>query len=410
MPTCRRFIALTVLLFPAFANAGDWPQLRGPNGAAASDDAKLPVHWSDANILWKTPLPGPGISSAVVSGDGVYLTYSNADGTERTLARYSAKTGQEEWKQTLPFSSNKKHPKNSYATGTPATDGERVVALFADDRKFLVCCYSSDGKSLWQKDVGGFHAEHGFGSSPIIAGGKVIVVKEPDGASTLFAFDVKTGDKLWQTDYRVRRATYSTPIVYHGTGGETCLVCSHSLTGLAGYDLATGKRLWKCDGFELRTVGMPIQSGTIVAATAGEGGSGKTFLAVDLASSPTGNAELQPAYVLNKGIPYCPTPVAVGGRFYFVTDGGVAGCVDAKTGKSVWSERIGAKHAASPVFAYGAIFFVAESGAMTIIKPGDKLERVAEFSLPDHFLATPAVADGKMYLRGDEKLWCLGAQ
>src|SRR5205085_9902572 len=135
--------------------------------------------------------------------------------------------------------------------------------------------YSPTGELLWQKDVGGFNGEHGAGGSPIIDSGKVFFTKEQDGASSLYAFDVKSGEKIWQTDYTVKRATYSTPIVFRGHGGADCLVCSHSLTGLAGYDLATGKRLWKCDGFEVRTVGMPVQVGSIVAATAGAGGSGK---------------------------------------------------------------------------------------------------------------------------------------
>ena len=319
MSSCRRLIALTVGLRvrPSMCQAGDWPQLRGPNGSATTEDAKLPIQWSDSNILWKTPLPGLGVSSAVVSGDAVYLTFANPDGTQRTLARYDAKTGKEVWRRTLSFSTHKKHSKNSYATATPATDGERVAVLFADQEKFLVVVYSSKGDELWRNDVGGFSGEHGAGGSPIIEAGKVYFAKEQDGASSLFAFDLKTGMKVWQTDYSVKVATYSTPIVYRGPDGQTCLVCSHSHTGLAGYDLATGKRLWKCDGFELRTVGMPVQAGTIVAATAGQGGSGKMLLAVDLSSSPTGDAELQPAYTLQRGIPYCTTPVAVGDRLLF---------------------------------------------------------------------------------------------
>jgi outer membrane protein assembly factor BamB len=345
-----------------------------------------------------------------VSGEAVYLTYANADGTERTLVRFKAQTGAEDWKRTLPFSTHKKHRKNTYATATPATDGERVAVLFADQQKFLVVVYSSKGDELWRKDVGGFNAEHGSGGSPIIEGGKVYFTKEQDGASSLYAFDLKTGEKAWQTDYSVKRATYSTPIIYRGPDGQTCLVCSHSLTGLAGYDLSTGKRLWKCDGFELRTVAMPVQTGTIVAATAGEGNSGKMLLAVDLASSPTGDAELQPLYTVQKGIPYCTTPVAVGSRLYFVTDTGIAGCLDAKTGNSLWAERLRGQFSASPVYAHGVVFFLSENGDVTAIKPGDKLERLANFHVDDRFLATPAVADGKMYLRGESNLWCIGAK
>jgi outer membrane protein assembly factor BamB len=411
MSFCRRLIALAVgFVSSAMCQAGDWPQLRGPNGSAATDDAKLPIQWSDSNILWKTPLPGLGVSSAVVSGDALYLTFANPDGTQRTLARYNAKTGKEVWRRTLSFSTHKKHDKNSYATATPATDGERVVVLFADQEKFLVVVYSSRSDELWRNDVGGFSGEHGAGGSPIIEAGKVFFAKEQDGASSLFAFDLTTGKKVWQTDYSVKVATYSTPIVYRGPDGQTCLVCSHSHTGLAGYDLATGKRLWKCDGFELRTVGMPVQAGTIVAATAGQGGSGKMLLAVDLSSAPTGDAELQPAYTLQRGIPYCTTPVAVGDRFYFVMDNGAAGCLDAKSGKTMWSDRLGSPHSASPVYAHGVLFFLSENGEVNVTKPGDKLERVANFKLGDRFLATPAVADGKMYLRGESNLWCIGAK
>jgi outer membrane protein assembly factor BamB len=411
MPSCRRSCAPAMaLLLTASLHAGDWPQLRGPNGAAASTDGELPIRWSDSNILWKAPLPGLGVSSAVVSGDGLYLTYANADGTKRSLARHDPKTGKEVWKQTLSFATHKKHKKNSYATATPATDGERVVALFGDTDKFVAACYAADGKPLWQKDVGGFQGEHGAGGSPIIEAGKVYFAKEQDGGSSLFCFDLKTGDKIWQTDYTVERATYSTPIVYRSPDGRSCLVCSHSYSGLAGYDLATGKRLWKCDGFEKRTVGMPVQAGSIVAATAGEGSNGRTFLAVDLSSFPTDAAALPPAYTVTRGIPYCPTPIAVNDRFYFVTDVGVAGCLDARTGKSLWSQRLGKPHSASPVFANGALFFVSEGGDVAAVMPGDKLEKLATFHLDDYFLATPAVANGRMYLRGEKHLWCIGAK
>src|SRR5262245_37553805 len=148
-----RFAPLTIALValtPTRGPAGDWPQLRGPNGAATSDDAKVPIHWSDSNILWKTPLPGLGVSSAVVNGDAVYVTYANADGTERTLARYNAKTGAEEWKKSQAFHSHKKHAKNTYATATPAAEGDRVVVLFADTEKFIVAAYSAKGDLLWQ--------------------------------------------------------------------------------------------------------------------------------------------------------------------------------------------------------------------------------------------------------------------
>lgn len=387
----------------------DWPHLRA-HGGLANGETKLPVKWSDENVLWKTPLKGLGVSSAIVSGDAVYLTFANADGTKRTLARFNVKTGGEEWTRTLDFQTHKLHKKNSFATATPATDGERVVTLFADKQSFVVECFDLDGKELWKQDVGGFHGEHGSGGSPIIEAGKVYFAKEQDGASAIYAFDLKTGDKVWQTDYSVDKATYSTPMIYRGADGAKQLVLSHSFQGLAGYDLATGKRLWKCDGFNNRTVGMPVQAGSIVISTAGEGSNGRTLLAVDLASQPTGDVELQPAYTITRGIPYCSTPIAVGERLYSVTDVGVAACFNAKTGEPIWSERLGGPHSASPVFANGAIFFVAENGDVNAIKPGDRLQRIAKFHLDDHFLATPAVANGKMYLRGEAHLWCVGAK
>lgn len=387
----------------------DWPSLRG-DGATAKDETALPVKWSDANILWKTKLPGLGVSSASVAGDAIYLTYANADGTKRTLARYSAKTGAEEWKQTLDFQTHKLHKKNSFATATPATDGERVVTLFADKQRFVVVCFGSDGKELWTHDVGGFNGEHGAGGSPILLDGCVCFTKEQDGASSLFCYDMKSGDKKWQTDYVVDKATYSTPIVYRASDGKKQIVCSHSYQGLAGYDPATGKRLWKCDGFDRRTVGMPVQAGSVVAATCGEGSNGRMLLAVDLATTPSAEAELQPAFTVGKGIPYCTTPIAVGGRLYFVTDIGVAGCLDAKAGKSIWSDRLGGPHSASPVFANGAIFFISEKGEVIALRPSEKMERIAKFNLPDRFLATPAIANGRMYLRGEDNLWCIGAQ
>src|SRR5579884_4254494 len=193
---CWRLLLALVALLSAYglAGAGDWPRFRGPNGAGIAADKDVPVKWTEENILWKTPIPGMGHSSPIVCKGRVFLQSASENGGERWLLCLDAGKGEILWKACSPGGPAKKHPLNSFASSTPTSDGERVYAAFWDGRAIHLGAYDfKDGRPVWEKDLGSYTSQHGFGHSPVVIDGKVILANDQDGASHLLAFDARSG-------------------------------------------------------------------------------------------------------------------------------------------------------------------------------------------------------------------------
>lgn len=415
-----RFWLAFVILLPAcgLAGAGDWPRFRGPNGAGIAADKDVPVEWTEENILWKTPIPGIGHSSPTVCKGRVFLQSASDNGGERWLLGLDAGTGEILWKARSPGARVKKHSLNSFASSTPATDGERVYAAFWDGKAVHLGAYDfKDGKPIWEKGLGSFTSQHGFGHSPMLVDGKVILANDQDGASHLLAFDAKSGDKVWQTERTPYRACYSTPFVYvkpDRIHRKELIVASTA--GITGYNPADGKAnwwyTWKFARMPLRTVSSPIVAGNLVIATSGDGAGDRDVIAVKLGGKgDVTNINLVWKNRERKYFPYVPCFLALGNHLYSVSDTGFAACHVAETGEEVWRERLCREvegFLASPILVDGKVYAVAKNGMVYVFEAAPKFKLLARNRIGEAVSSTPAVADNRLFLRDATHLFCIG--
>jgi outer membrane protein assembly factor BamB len=410
-----RFLLALSLVFSALglADAGDWPRFRGPNGTGIVADKDVPVKWTDDNILWKTQLPGIGHSSPIVHGGRVFVQSASKDGKQRWLLCLDAVKGDILWKTPAEGNRARKHNLNSFASSTPATDGQRVYAAFWDGTNIHLGAFDiKDGKPIWQKDLGSFVSQHGFGHSPMVVDGKVILANDQDGSAHLLAFDAKSGDKLWETERKAFRTCYSTPLVHVKPNGDKELIVA-STAGITGYNPADGKANWwynwKFRGMALRTVGSPIVAGNLAIATSGDGRGDRDVIAVKLGGKGEVSAD-HLAWQNRKPypFPYVPCLLAHGDYLYSVHDKGVASCHVAATGEEVWKERLDTGFTASPILVAGKVYAVANNGTVYVFAAEPKFKKLAENALGESVSSTPAVADNRLYVRGDKHLFCIG--
>ncbi|MGL6072891.1 MAG: PQQ-binding-like beta-propeller repeat protein [Fimbriiglobus sp.] len=402
-----RAVLLGVVCVAMVAMGADWPRFRGPNGLGISEDA-VPTTWDDKNnVLWKTPIPGQGNSSPIVVKGKVFLQSSTQDATARMLIRVDVATGKVDWTKSRPGTKAHTHKKNSMASSTPASDGERVYCIFWDGENVLLVAYSFDGEEVWAKTLGGYVSDHGVGMSPVVIGKTVYVNYDQDGAAKLLAFDAKTGEKRWEENRKPNRACYSSPLVRESNGQSE--IINASTMSVTGYDPDTGSVkwnwVWKFDGKELRMVGSPIVIGDTLIASCGDGAGSRSTVALKL-----GGEQPKLLWEKKRDTPYVPCLLVKDEHVYWVTDGGFAACAEVSSGKTLWSERILTKAvSASPILVKGQIIAVAEDGKAVVFTATPKgFEKIAENTLPDTVFATPATADGKLYIRGNGHLYCIG--
>jgi outer membrane protein assembly factor BamB len=399
-----------LLLLSAVAAGADWPRFRGPNGTGTSDDKDVPVTFSDAeNVLWKADLGGRGNSSPVVSGGRVYLQTAAASGSKRSLLCLDAASGRKLWERDAPGTRVKTHDKNTLASSTPACDGQRVYAAFWDGAAIALCAYSTAGDLAWKQSLGAFESQHGAGLSPVVYEGVVFVNLDQDGAAALLAFDAKSGEKLWQKERPAFRACYSTPFLLDGE-----LIVA-STAGITAYRPKTGEEVWRFvwdfskGRMPLRTVSSPIASNGLVFATSGDGAGDRWAIAVKVGGKGTLPRSAL-AWENRKTLPYVPTLLALGEHLYSVNDVGIAACHVAATGEEVWSHRLADKVAftASPVLIDGKVYAASENGRVFVFAATpEKFTPLATNKLGDSIFATPAVADGRLYVRSGERLYCV---
>jgi outer membrane protein assembly factor BamB len=414
--TVKGWLVFLTLAGIAIGNAGasDWPRFRGPNGTGIATDQDIPAQWTENNgVLWKSAIRGAGNSSPIVWGNRVFLQSASIDGKERLLLCLDAADGKMVWSRSIPGSKAYTHPKNTFASSTPATDGERVYCLFWDGDKVAVYAFDFQGRRVWQKDLGTFTSQHGPGTSPIIFAGKVYLANDQDqGPCALICLDAKRGRELWQVQRQAFRACYSTPFVRENGRGDPEIIVA-STAGISGYNPQTGKEnwawRWTFDGMALRTVASPIESQGIIFANSGDGSGARHTIAVELGRK--GDAAAPRLIWENKKnlpYPYVPTMVPWGEYLFSVHDKGIASCLVAKTGKAVWSERLGGEFSASPILIDGKIYAVNEDGEVYVFPTEPTFHLSAKNTIGEPVKATPAVAGGRLFIRGKEHLFCIG--
>lgn len=397
-----------ILLFLTLLAGADWPRFRGPNGTGRADAAG-PTDLAKS-LAWRVDLE-PGHGSPVVHSGKLFIPTSSADGSRRELLCLDAASGRKLWSLGRPGAKAPTHRKNSLASSTPAADGERIVHLFWDGASLELVAVSHAGQELWSRPLGGYRSEHGAGPSPILHAGRVFLNNDQDGSAKIQAFDARTGEPLWSVDRVAHFACYSSPLIHEVDGHAQLIVTSSA--AVTAYDPATGRRVWEHPWDwsylkdPLRTVGSSIVADGLIIAAAGNGGGNSATLALRPPSAA--NAQPQLVWDRKKGMPYVPTFLADGANLYTVSDRGVAGCYEARSGQERWTHRLGGGFTASPILAGGHIYAVSEDGTVTIFKAGPAYEQIARHPLGELTHATPAIADGRLYVRSAQAIFCFAA-
>lgn len=397
---------LFALCLAPLARAEDWPQWRGPRGDGTSIETNVPTHWSATeNVRWKTAIPGTGHSSPVVAGDRIFVTTCLEGDQARELLCLDRGSGKILWqREVLKAPLEHKNRLNSYASGTPATDGKHVWVAFFQIPKIELACYDFDGKEVWRKSPGEFHSVHGFCSSPVLYKDLLILNCDQDSPSAcIVAYDRNSGEEKWRTPRPNQTRSYCTPIVRELAGRRQLLLSGSKC--VASYDPDTGKQLWIVDGPTEQFVASLVVADDVVFVTGG-------FPTLHLLGiNPEGTGNVTDSQVLwhehGAVASYVPSPIAAGDWFFVVSDGGIASAWDAKTGKMLWKERLGQHHSASPISANGNLYFPADNGDTFVLKAGPTFELVTKNSIGEDVRASPAIADGELFLRGVHNLYCI---
>lgn len=400
-----------ILIATSWADAGNWPQFRGPDGTGVSTEKNIPVTWSSGDYKWDVAIDGVGHAAPIIWGDAVFVTSAEDSGAIRHLVCLDAKSGQKRWTRSIGMNRSKKHEKSSWASSTPATDGELVYSAFADKESYLVDAYNFDGELVWRRNLGPYESQHGLGVSLILFEDSLIVPNDQDGPSFITALDRKTGKTKWVSSGRsFREASYATPIVVREKGKPAQLICPSGAMGITGLDPHTGNLKWQTEEFPLRTVASPVYGNGLVIASCGQGGRfGVKQIAVDpFQTDESGHAVVK--WTREKLIPYVPTPIVLGEHLFEWSDQGIITCVALKTGKDVWTHRMGGNYSGSPLCIDGKLYGVEENGKVVVIEAGPTFKQLGTADLGDGFHSTPAVANGRLFLRTFERLKCLEAK
>lgn len=409
----RCVVILLAALLSCTAMAENWPGWRGPRGDGTSEEKQIPTQWSATeNIAWKVAVPGIGHSSPIIWQDHLFLTTCITDTGDRQLLAYDRKTGQSLWTQTVLTSPLEgKHKLNSYASSTPATDGKLVYVSFLQGKEMCIAAYDFEGKQKWMVKPGTFSSVHGYCASPILYKDTVIINGDHDGPGYIVALEAATGKTRWKISRDHNTRSYCTPII-RDIGGRTQMILAGS-KHVASYDPNDGSRHWKVEGPTQQYVASLVYNGDLLFLTCG-------FPTQHvMAIRPDGKGDVTQTHVAwhhpTKDAAYVPSPIVVGPYFIVVDDFGTVTCYEAKSGDTVWSEKLARHYSASIVLADGLAYCLAdegtqrsESGVMTIIKPGPKLEIIATSKLDEPAYGSPAISQGQIFIRTGKHLFCIG--
>ena len=425
------------------AGEANWPQFRGAGARGVTSSTNLAEHWSASeNVAWKAEIPGRGWSSPIVWGDRVFVTTAVNSGTYEEPKkglyiggeRPNAPRPEHQWKVvSLDLASGKVlwervvhrgeptgpiHVKNSYASETPVTDGERVYACFGSVGVF---CLDFAGKEVWSKPLESHKVKSGWGTaaSPVLHGDRLYLVCDNEEHSSILALDKGTGKEVWRVDREDEKSNWSTPCVWENE--QRCEIVTAGSGKVRAYDVE-GKLLWWLKGMSSITIGTPYADGGLLYVTSGfimdksrpvyairPGGSGD----ISLPPGQTNNASI--AWCQPLAAPYNPTTLVYDGRLYVLYDFGLLSAFNARTGEMLYDRQKlpgGLHFTASPVAGNGRVFCLNEDGVTFVVRAGDRFELLQTNKLAgnDMCMATPALAGDRLLIRSAARIYCIGKQ
>ncbi|MEM7051891.1 MAG: PQQ-binding-like beta-propeller repeat protein [Acidobacteriota bacterium] len=414
-------VALASALFAvAAATAADWPSFRGPNGSGVADGAALATSWDadgGRNVLWRTELAGGGFASPVLWQNRLYVTtFEEVAGKDDTLRwnllAIDRASGKVQWSKTVVEEPRRldQHRASSQANASPAVDGKRIVTIVGAS---TLAAYDLSGKELWRKDLGLLdqgmasdrNSQWGHASSPLLWQDKVYVQVDRHRDSYLAAYDAASGKELWR-DARQEKPSWSTPAIYRSDaapGGVGLVTASPGYT--RGYDPNTGAELWRFNiGLQVM-VPVPVVSDDLIYIAGGYP-RGQPIRAIrtsakgDVSVPENARQGEHVAFISDRGGPYVPSLLLYRGTLYGCTDEGILSAYDAASGKRLWRERVGGTYSASPVAGDGKIYLASEEGDVRVVRAGERYELLATIPHGERLMATPAIGDGTLYVRG----------
>lgn len=386
----------------------DWRAWRGPTGQGFCLEANVPLNWSDReNVKWKIELEEQGNSTPIICGEKIFLTQANEGGTIRSLLCLARNDGKLLWKKDVTYGDKERNWNAKwYGNASPTTDGERVVACFASAGLF---CYDLDGNPLWSRtDLGAWEHVYGNGSSPVLYGDLVIQwcgPNEKEGRNWLLAVDKKTGRTVWEHDEK--GGSWGTPLIA-SMGGKDQMILGVP-NQLKGYDPATGKELWFCDGLSrLVYTSALFGNGTAVSMS----GYGGAALAVKFGGS--GDITADRLWHHPKNTQRVGSGMVIGNHVYMIEDSGIPHCYDLKTGEEVWQIEKrpgGAGTWGSMIHAEGRLYVLMRNGDTHVFRANPKYELLTTNSLGSgqSTNSSLAVSNGEIFIRTFKNLWCIAA-
>jgi outer membrane protein assembly factor BamB len=408
---------LFVLLTAAAARAEDWPQFRGPLGQGRSTETGLPVTWSATeNVVWSTELPGESWSSPIVWKDHVFVTTATDHGASCRVVALDRKTGTILWNnEVFRQVPGYKQDRNTDASPTPATDGERVYACFGDG-SFVAVDFA--GRVIWTNRDYPFYSQHGLASSLLLYDDLVIMARDgssdgpdkglgwhqPWDQANILALDARTGQERWKARRGLSRISHGMPACWEHDGQMELV--SEAGDVVQGFDLKSGERLWSSQVIgEGKVPSMVIGDG--LAFTSGGWGGRESIKAFKLG----GRGELGTENLVweqTKGMPKVPSLLYVKPYLFAITDAGIATCLQAATGEIVWQKRVRGNFSASPVAAEGHIYLISDEGETTVLEAGPEFKLLATNPLGEKVQASPAISQGQIFIRTEKHLYAIG--
>jgi outer membrane protein assembly factor BamB len=401
--------ALTV----SSAQSDSWPEFRGPTGQGVSAARNLPVEWSSTkNVAWKQTIPGKGWSSPVLVAGRIYLTSAVEAEAASTLSLRAicleSTTGKIRWNTEVCASGAGQethiHNKNSHASPTPIVRADRIYVHFGPQG---TACLDLDGKVVWRNTSIHYPPVHGSGGSPILVDNALIFSCDGANEPFLIALNKDTGEEIWRmkrpTDAK-KKFSFSTPLLITVNGREQ--VISPGSGAVCAYEPKTGREIWRArygEGYSV--IPRPVYGHGLIFLSSG-------FDAPRaIAVRPDGRGDVTDSHIawtVTRGAPNTPSLLLAGDELYLVSDAGIVSCLDARTGEAHWQERIGGACSSSPIFGDGKIYVQREDGTGVVLKAGKTFEKLSSNPLGERTLASYAVGDGALYIRGEQHLYRIG--